>query len=55
MALEIAKNAPAGKYSNVSFLVDEIVSFRSFIFFFHSGGFRTLFIQEYEMMLERCS
>lgn len=54
MALEIGKNAPAGKYSNVSLLVDEIVSFRSFIFF-HSGGSRTLFIQEYEMMLERCS
>lgn len=34
MALEIGKNAPAGKYSNVSLLVDEIVSFRSFIFFF---------------------
>lgn len=33
MALEIGKNAPAGKYSNVSLLVDEIVSFRSFIFF----------------------
>lgn len=49
MALEIGKNAPAGKYSNVSLLVDEIVSFRSLI------GSRTLFIQEYEMMLERCS
>ena len=33
MALEIGKNAPAGKYSNVSLLVDKIVSFRSFIFF----------------------